>query len=79
MGAMLAIAGLAGCAAPATTDDAVVTLETPSQVAPETLQDRALAACQAQGKQRARLESQMNADARLPPGQGTQLNTFICR
>ena len=71
---------LAGCAAaPATADDAVVTFENPRPVAPDNLQDRALAACRAQGKQEARFESQMNADAKLPAGQGTQLSTFICR
>lgn len=76
---LAAAALLAGCAAPATTDDAAVTFDTAQPVAPESLQDRALEACRAQGKQRARFESQMNADARLPAGQGTQLNTFICR
>ncbi|MES2183106.1 MAG: hypothetical protein V4505_01040 [Pseudomonadota bacterium] len=76
----LATALLTGCAAVlATADDAVVTLENPRPVAPDSLQDRALAACRAQGKQEARFESQMNADAKLPAGQGTQLSTFICR
>jgi hypothetical protein len=76
----VAAALLAGCAvAPATADDAVVTFEHARPVAPDSLQDRAFAACRVQGKQEARFESQMNADAKLPAGQGTQLSTFICR
>jgi hypothetical protein len=75
-----AAALLGGCAAaPAMADDAVVTFENARPVTPDSLQDRALAACRAQGKQEARFESQMNADARLPAGQGTQLSTFICQ
>lgn len=77
--ALVLAALMAGCATPATSDDAAVTLETSAPVAPDSLRARALAACQAQGKQQARFESQMNADARLPAGQGVQLNTFICR